>query len=179
MALIALENMRFYAYHGLYEEERILGAPFILDLFIETDINEADTIEEHGMDKLINTINYETVYDICKMQMRKENSEKLLETVLFKVLLALKRQFFTIESIKIKIRKLNPPMDGQIGSASIEMADNFALECAKCEKPLICYGDETCWCVKSKTKIHPRTAEMIAAQFKDCLCAKCLNQYAG
>jgi 7,8-dihydroneopterin aldolase/epimerase/oxygenase len=179
MTLIALEGMRFFAYHGLYEEERIIGTHFTLDIFIETDIHSADTIEEHGMDKLINTINYETVYDICKIQMRQENSEKLLETVLDNIIFALKKQFSTIQEVKVKIRKLNPPMGGQIGSASIETTDTFLQECAKCSNPLICYGDATCWCATEKAKIHPRTAEMVATQYKGCLCAKCLFQYVG
>jgi 7,8-dihydroneopterin aldolase/epimerase/oxygenase len=179
MALIALEDMRFYAYHGLYEEERILGTHFILDIFIETDITSADTIEEHGMDKLINTINYETVYDICKIQMREENSEKLLETVLHNIIDALKKQFSTIQVVRVKIKKLNPPMSGQIGAASIEITDSFIHECPKCNNPLICYDDDTCWCMQEKLKIHPRTYEMVTTQFKDCLCAKCLGQYAG
>ena len=179
MALIALEDMRFYAYHGLYEEERIIGTNFVLDIFIETDIHSADTIKEHGMDKLINTINYETVYDICKMQMRQESSEKLLETVLSNIVFALKKQFSTIQVVKTKIRKLNPPIGGYIGSASIETLDTFLHECGKCGDPLICYLDATCWCMNVKAKIHPRTAEMIAAQYKDCLCAKCLSEYVG
>ena len=179
MAFIALEDMQFFAYHGLYEEERLIGTHFILDIFIETEISSADTIQEHGIDKVINTINYETVYDICKIQMREENSEKLIETVIYNITHALKKQFSTLQLIKIKMRKLHPPMGGQVGSASIETTDSFIHHCGRCNNPLICYEDETCWCVKEKTKIHPRTAEMIATQYKGCLCAKCLNQFAG
>jgi 7,8-dihydroneopterin aldolase/epimerase/oxygenase len=179
MALIALQDMRFFAYHGLYEEERILGTHFILDIVIETDISDADTIKEHGMDKLVNTINYETVYDICKIYMRKENSEKLLESVLYNIIFGLKKQFKAIQEVKIKIRKLNPPMGGQIGWASVETNDSFMNDCAKCGKPLLCYGDGNCWCSNDKNTIHPRTSEMLAAQFKGCLCANCLREYMG
>ena len=38
MATIALEGMRFYAYHGYYEEERTLGNEFILDVYVNTEI---------------------------------------------------------------------------------------------------------------------------------------------
>lgn len=181
MALIALEDMRFFAYHGLYEEERIIGTHFILDVTLETEIASAATIEEHGMDKVINTINYEAVYDICKIQMvkKKEESEKLLESVLHNIVHALKKQFSTIQVIKIKIRKLNPPLGGHVGSASIETTESFIQTCGRCGNPLICYLDENCWCVKEKLRIHPRTAEMIATQYKGCLCAKCLSEFSG
>ena len=44
MARISLENVRFRANHGLYEEERILGNDFILDIFINTDIRNATVV---------------------------------------------------------------------------------------------------------------------------------------
>jgi 7,8-dihydroneopterin aldolase/epimerase/oxygenase len=179
MALISLQDMRFFAYHGLYEEEYVLGTHFILDISLETDISNADTVVEHGMDKLVNTINYETVYDICKKYMRQENSEKLLENVIHNIIIALKKQFSTIQEVKIKIRKLNPPMGGQIGAASIETSEHYMQECSKCGNPLLCYNDDNCWCVNDKKRIHPRTAEMVAAQFKGCLCSKCMELYMG
>jgi dihydroneopterin aldolase len=34
MAVIGLEKVRFYAYHGYYEEENIIGGEFELDVFV-------------------------------------------------------------------------------------------------------------------------------------------------
>ncbi len=36
MAQIALENMEFYAYHGCFSEEQIIGTHFIIDLLLNT-----------------------------------------------------------------------------------------------------------------------------------------------
>ena len=177
MALVTLEGMRFFAHHGLYEEERIIGTHFILDITIETDISSAEIIEEHGMEKVVNTINYETVYEICKIQMK--NTQKLLETVLENIIYALKWQFSTIYTVKIRIRKLNPPLGGEVAWSSVEDSEDYQIACGRCGKPLLCYGDNTCWCGKEKLRIHPRTSEMLNTQYKGCLCAKCLGEYAG
>jgi dihydroneopterin aldolase len=38
MALIALEGMKFYAFHGVYEAERVLGNDYVVDVTVETGI---------------------------------------------------------------------------------------------------------------------------------------------
>ena len=65
MALIALEGVHFYAYHGFYEEEQIIGNNFILDVYVE-----ANTGLAARTDDLFSTVNYETIYRICQMEMR-------------------------------------------------------------------------------------------------------------
>ena len=178
-ATISLEGMRFFAHHGFHEEETILGNQFILDVHIISDVSEAATLVENATEQLVNTINYETVYDICRIQMKE--TEKLLETVLSNILLALQWQFPTIQSVKIKIRKLNPPMGGQIDASSVEMEESYVKKCGRCARPMICYlpVQAACWCIEIRKKIHPRTMEMLRTQYKGCLCEMCLREYAG
>jgi 7,8-dihydroneopterin aldolase/epimerase/oxygenase len=177
MAIIALEGMRFFAYHGLYEEEQLMGTHFILDIELKTDVTFANTIEEHEVDKVIGTINYETVYEICKIEMSKP--QKLLETVVKNIMVALKWQFQNIFQLRIKIKKLNPPVGGTVASSSIEVEESYLKQCGRCGSPLVCYKLPSCWCTTVKANIHPRTMEMLTTQFKGCLCGKCLEEYAG
>ena len=181
MAVIALEGMHFRAFHGLYEEERIIGNDFILDIEIMTDISKAVVKYEHGIDKIENTINYETVYEICKIEMA--TPHKLLEQLLENIVLALKNQFQGMNQVSIKIKKLNPPMGGRVASSSIEEVYNFVRQCGRCQKPMICYDPmskiNTCWCVDELLKVHPRTIEMLKTQFKGCLCRKCVEEFSG
>ncbi|OYT12618.1 MAG: hypothetical protein B6I19_09430 [Bacteroidetes bacterium 4572_114] len=72
MALISLEGMEFFAYHGCFSEEQIIGTRFVVDLYIETDMKEAEE-----SDKLSKTINYQDVYLMVKEQMMVKS--KLLE----------------------------------------------------------------------------------------------------
>ena len=86
MAQIALEGMRFYAYHGFYSEERMVGTHFEVDVYIETTFSR-----KVYMDDLYSTINYETVYFICKAAMKKP--ALLIETVAGRIILGLKKHF--------------------------------------------------------------------------------------
>ena len=83
MARIALENMRFRAHHGMYEEERLIGTNFLLDVYIDAQIFAAAVVREHDTEKVVNTINYELVYDICRIEMGKP--QLLLETVIKRI----------------------------------------------------------------------------------------------
>ena len=64
MGQIQIEGMEFYAHHGHFAEERIVGNKFLLDLFIDTDCEKAAET-----DKLEDALNYQEVYEIVKQQM--------------------------------------------------------------------------------------------------------------
>ncbi len=112
MAQIALENMEFFAYHGCFSEEQIIGTRFIVDLWIETNTTEA----EHS-DRLSQTINYQEVFLLVKEQMAVKS--KLLEHVGRRILDVLKEKFPEVISAKVKVSKMNPPLGGKIGSVSL------------------------------------------------------------
>lgn len=113
MATIAIEGARFYAYHGFYEEEQILGSEYLLDVFVEADIEAA--AEE---DDLFATVNYETLYLICQVEMRKPS--QLIETVGQRIMDRIGDMFPKIFGIKLRIRKLNPPLGGRVDCSAIE-----------------------------------------------------------
>lgn len=171
MSVIALEGMRFFAYHGIYEEEQILGGDYIVDVFITTDTSEA--AEE---DNIHMTINYETVFSICDYEMRKPSD--LIETVIERIILKIKSAFQTLQEVTVKVSKLNPPLGGRVAKASIESSAEFVSACGRCGRGMVCYGDETCWCSGAKI-IHPRTAELVQSQHGSCVCSSCLSFYAG
>ena len=74
MATIAIEGVRFFAYHGYYEEEQELGNTFVLDVIVNADTElaaatdelyeeiEDDEIEED--EPAATTVNYELLYFI-------------------------------------------------------------------------------------------------------------------
>lgn len=147
MAIIALEGMRFYAFHGFYEEEQIIGNDYVVDVFINTQITKS-AIE----DNLAKTINYETIHLICKSVMHKKC--KLLETVAERIAQGIKYQFKGISEMRVRVKKLNPPLGGMVESAWVESDGVFKKKCARCEKPLLCYGDKSCWCMDKIGRAH-------------------------
>lgn len=167
MGKIALEGMKFYAYHGVYEEEQIIGNHFILDIFIETSYGNNDDLQD--------TINYETVYLVCQAEMK--NRVRLLETLTENIIHSLKHQFNSIQEVTIKIKKLNPIPGHQVASASIEESSSFVSQCPRCGSPFICYGDDTCWCFNKH--VHSSTQETLKTNFRGCLCNNCLTFFAG
>jgi len=114
MGLIHLEDMEFYAYHGCFKEERIVGNKFLVNLILETKMDKpAET------DNLKDALNYQSVYRIVKEQMQIKSH--LLENIARRILDALYNNFNNIENIKIKVSKINPPVGGKIKCVSITL----------------------------------------------------------
>ena len=121
MGLIALEGMRFHAYHGFYKEEQIMGNDYVLDVYITADTGMAALTGD-----LYQAINYETVYEICKIAMRKK--AKLLETITERIAKGIKFQFEKIQDVKVRLKKVNPPMGGHVDFAVVDSDGTIALE---------------------------------------------------
>jgi dihydroneopterin aldolase len=171
MATIALEGMRFYAFHGVYDAERILGGTYIVDVHIQAGVGKA--VET---DDLANTINYETVYQICRMEMDKPR--QLIERVLSGIVEGIKYQFPNMDGLNVRIRKMNPPLGGRVEYAMVESNQDFKTDCPRCKKKFIRYNDVDCF--ERFPNLHPATREMLNKQYDNkCLCDNCLKFYAG
>ena len=114
MGQIHLEDMEFYAFHGHYREEQIVGNKFIVDLTIETDMSIPSK-----SDNLKDAVNYQKAYLIVKSEMEKKSY--LLENIAGRILDALYSEMSGIKKATIKVSKMNPPMGGKIGSVSVIM----------------------------------------------------------
>ncbi len=114
MSKILLENMEFFAYHGCFKEEQIIGNRFIINLELETNTQKAEV-----SDNLHDTINYQEVYNTLREQMQQKSH--LLEHIGRRILVAVSEKFPDITSIKLKISKMNPPMGGKMECVSLEM----------------------------------------------------------
>jgi len=114
MGKIKIEDMEFYAFHGHYEEEQIVGNKFLIDLSLETDIKPAAL-----SDNLDDAADYQIAYRVVKEEM--ELKSNLLENIAGRILNSIYREMVGIRSATVKIRKMNPPMGGHIGSVGVEM----------------------------------------------------------
>ncbi|MBR9919562.1 MAG: dihydroneopterin aldolase [Bacteroidetes bacterium] len=171
MATVALEGMRFFAYHGYYEEERLIGGEYVVDVYITTDVSKAAV-----KDDLERTINYENIHTICQAVMKEPC--KLIETVAEKISLRIKHLYHYIKEMKIRVRKLNPPLNGPVQQAMVEVDGDFRKKCGRCQRPLLCYGDRSCWCID--THVHKGQLEQLKIQYgNNCLCKECLDFFAA
>jgi dihydroneopterin aldolase len=114
MALIELEGMEFYAFHGHFEVEKIAGNRFVVNLKIEADLSKAGK-----SDKLEDTLDYQKAYLAVKEEMAVPSD--LLEHVCQRIITRIKSEFPETTKVTVKVSKMNPPMGGQIGSVSLTM----------------------------------------------------------
>ncbi|MCL3779759.1 dihydroneopterin aldolase [Prolixibacteraceae bacterium JC049] len=115
MGLIEIEGMKFYAYHGHFEAEQVVGNHFIVNLSLETACDAAA-----ASDNLDDALDYQKLYRIVKKEMAIKSH--LLEHVCGRVLDHIYADFGdTVRNVKIKISKLNPPMGGQMDQVSVTL----------------------------------------------------------
>jgi 7,8-dihydroneopterin aldolase/epimerase/oxygenase len=114
MGTIAIEGMEFFAYHGCFKEEQIIGTRFTVDIYMETDTREAEKTDD-----LTTTVNYQAVYAVVKDEM--EIKSKLLEHVARRILDRICKDYLQITSCRIKISKMNPPVGGKVEKVSVEL----------------------------------------------------------
>ena len=114
MGKIFVEGIKLYAYHGCFKEEQLIGTNFNVDVELDTDLEKASV-----SDNLYDTIDYQRVFQIVKEEMAIPS--KLLEHVGKRIMDHLFREFETLEKVKLKISKLNPPLGGQLSNVSIQI----------------------------------------------------------
>lgn len=114
MALIEIEGMEFYAYHGHFEVEKIAGNRFLVNLKIE-----ANLIKAGQTDCLEDTLDYQKAYLAVKEEMSVPSD--LLEHVCQRIINRIKAEFPETQKVKVKVSKMNPPMGGPIEKVSLTM----------------------------------------------------------
>jgi len=93
---IEIEGMEFYAYHGHFAAEQVVGNRFLVDLTLITDCSKAAQ-----SDDLNDALDYQIAYLIVKEEMQIKSH--LLENVARRILDRFDKEFEAIENIKIKI----------------------------------------------------------------------------
>ena len=115
---ILLEEMRFFARHGVCEQERQVGNWFEVNLTISADFSRACY-----SDNISDTINYAEVYQLISEEMQQPSN--LLEHVAGRIMDVLQSRFPTITKIELKLSKLHPPIHGEIEKASVLVIRKF------------------------------------------------------
>ena len=113
-AVINLDNMEFYAFHGCYEEERVVGNRFRVDLSLTIDADIAA-----ASNSVADTVNYLDVYLCVREEMMKKS--RILEHVAARILDAVTERFPCVLSVRVRVAKMAPPLGGQVESVSVEM----------------------------------------------------------
>jgi len=112
--LLRINGMSFYGYHGVSTAEKETGRLFEVDCEIELSLAEAG----HS-DHIQDTVDYSEVYHVIR---------KVVEGRAFALVEALATELatkildnFPIYRVTLKVRKVHPPLGGQVRHIEVEV----------------------------------------------------------
>lgn len=117
MYKVSLNDLVFYANHGMYSEETLTGNRFIVNVSVYYQSNQK--IDEH----LNRTVDYEILAQIVSKRMALTSS--LLETIVEDIIYEVKDSFPFIEKITVSLQKENPPLGLNCRSSEVSLTKNF------------------------------------------------------
>ena len=112
MLTIELTGLKFYAYHGLYEEEKILGGEF------EVNVSVLYMPKAIPVENIAETIDYTLLYQLIKNCMQQPTP--LLETLASTIAQEILSAFSMAEKIILSVKKINPPIIAFEGAVCVK-----------------------------------------------------------
>lgn len=114
---ISLTQLRFFAYHGVYAEEKKTGNQFEVDLVVSY-IPSSGIITD-----ISDTINYVSLYELVKKEMQQPRG--LLETLVMEITEKIHLQYPVVKKIELSIIKSQPPIVGFTGKTGIRFSKEY------------------------------------------------------
>lgn len=111
---IHLRGLEFYAYHGVLQEEQVLGTRFIVDTDIFADLSRAGSSDQVG-----DTVHYGEVYQVIESCVTGERYlliERLAEEIAGRIL-----GRFNCNSVRVEVHKPQAPIAGIFRDISVEI----------------------------------------------------------
>ena len=160
---IIIENLKVYAYHGVYKEENEKGQNFYVNAVLYADTRKAGKEDKREL-----TTSYG---DVCQFihTFMSENLFQLIETVAERTAEAVLSHFPLLEGITLEIRKPEAPIDLEFESVSVKITRMWHNACLatgsnmgnrpKYIKDAIdaINDDEKCKVIKSSELVHSRS----------------------
>lgn len=112
MQKLIIEDIHCYSYHGCLKEEAKIGGHFTVSVEMDLDLMKARTCDD-----LKETADYVLVHNIVREEMARPS--KLIEHAAHRILERLKKELPFVQKFIIRLKKHNPPVNGQVGSATV------------------------------------------------------------
>ena len=110
---VSLNELSFFAYHGIHQEENKIGNRYTLNITVSL------FILPDNIHKIDQTIDYSKVANIAAEKM--QIATPLLETVAYNIANQILTTFSKAEKVKIELFKHNPPMGLICQSSSVKI----------------------------------------------------------
>jgi len=115
MGRVKLINMVFYGYHGVIEQEKVLGGKYEVDVEFEFDMTSAIKT-----DHLRDTISYEEIYQLVQ-DVVTHSKFHLIEALAGKLLRVIFNTY-PVDLVLVRIRKPNAPVKGVLDTIEVEIS---------------------------------------------------------
>lgn len=115
---VYIKNMRLHAYHGVLEQERVVGNDYVVNVTVGYPWQPAAK-----SDDVCDTLNYALLAEIVKREMTVPSN--LLEHVAMRIVKAVKEDFPLTISVSLDIRKLAPPMEYDTDGCGVTLNVRF------------------------------------------------------
>ena len=113
MLTIHLRELRFFSFHGLFEEEKKTGNEFEVNLSVEID-------ELPTGDDITNTVDYVRLFELVNKEMKIRRN--LLESVAESIVSGILDMSSSVRSVSLEIWKLNPAIEQFQGKVGITLS---------------------------------------------------------
>ena len=111
---VYLKNVRLHAFHGVNQQEQVVGNDFIVNLRASYPLEKA-----MQSDDVDHALNYTELLEVVKTEMGQPS--KLLENVALRIAEKVFQRFPEVGELCLDLRKVNPPMGADCDGAGIEL----------------------------------------------------------
>ncbi|MGD9569330.1 MAG: dihydroneopterin aldolase [Sedimentibacter sp.] len=115
MDKIIMENMGFYGYHGVLEQEKILGQKFFIDAYLYLSLKRAGETDD-----LMHSVSYGAVYETIKKIVTEERFD-LLEALAERICSEVLSSYELVQKISVRIKKPEAPVAGIFDYFGVEI----------------------------------------------------------
>lgn len=118
IATVEISELKIFAHHGVYPDEKINGQFFQVDALVRYDAHMACM-----SDQVEHAVDYTLICDLIEQEMKTPSA--LLEHVVFRTIQTLKIRIPQLLYIRIKLTKLKPPIASNLSGISVTLEEEI------------------------------------------------------
>ena len=119
---IQIEGISVYGTHGVYDQEKMKGQEFRIDLQVELRENVLN-FENYKSESFDNSVNYENLVNEV-INLSDNNSYDLIETFAYDILESF-RKYRNISKTTVTVHKPNSPLKDLVDNISVTASEEF------------------------------------------------------
>ncbi len=112
MDRIVLNGLEFFAYHGVFPEEAVLGGRFVVDAELHLPLSDASNLDS--------TVSYASVFETIGLEMTGQR-HALLETLANRIAARVLTDYALVTRVIVRVHKPHAPIPGVFRDVFVEV----------------------------------------------------------